>query len=136
MGDVFQALSHPAAAGRCMKCHTVDPHPDGGLTINWHPYRPIRGERTFTKFSHQPHLIMLSQQACTECHKLKEPSGDDDLFRPEFISADWQLEPTTADFRPNFQPVMKADCTACHQSGRVSQGCTTCHNYHVTGTPQ
>lgn len=135
--DVYNALSNPAAPGRCMKCHTVDPRPDGGLSINWHPYRPIPGERTFTKFSHQPHLIMLSQQACTDCHNLKEPSGNiggegDTLYRPEFISAELQPRPTPHDFHSNFQPVMKANCTACHRSDRVSQGCTACHNYHVT----
>jgi hypothetical protein len=145
--DLYRALSDPAAAGRCMKCHTVDPRLGGGLSINWNPYRPIRGKRTFTKFAHQPHLIMFSQQACTECHKLKGPAAGagtaddgngvgDQLFRPEFISADWQPQPTPTNFRSNFQPVMKADCTACHQRDRVTQGCTTCHNYHVTDMPR
>ncbi len=136
--DVYRALSHPASVGRCMKCHTVDRRPGGGFAINWQPYRPVRAERTFTKFSHQPHLIMFSQQACTECHKLKGPSGgggggeEDTLYRSEFISADFQPLPTPLDVHSNFQPVMKADCTACHQADRVSHGCTTCHNYHVT----
>ncbi|MFP6612984.1 MAG: hypothetical protein VB835_11790 [Pirellulales bacterium] len=135
--ELYQRLSLSTATGRCMKCHTIDATVDGTYQVNWHPYRPQRGQRHFTRFAHQPHLTMLDDQGCMACHKLNSPDAsvesdvDWNVLRSEFFHGDWRPRPAADSFRPNFQTVMKSDCTQCHRPQRVSQNCTTCHNYHV-----
>jgi hypothetical protein len=137
LGDLYRQLSRSTATGRCMKCHTVDALADGTHQVNWHPYRPQRSQRRFTKFAHQPHLIMLDDQGCMACHKLKRPDSPAspdanwNVMRSEFFHDDWRTKAANDSFHPNFQRVMKSDCTQCHQPQRVRQTCTTCHNYHV-----
>lgn len=132
--DLYLTVSHAAGTGRCLKCHTVDKQPDGEISINWEPFGSQPVQREFTHFSHQPHLVMFSENACMNCHDLKTRSAAGSrwqLFRPEFIDQHLQALTNGSQFEANFELMGKANCTACHKPNRVSQSCTTCHNYHV-----
>jgi hypothetical protein len=111
----------PAAPGRCTTCHSVEQTSGGKLAINWHANNPREALRSFTKFSHAPHLLPIELRDCTACHALAPmPTADANYtgFNPAVHTSD-------------FHPVSKAMCATCHTRGAVGDSCTQCHNYHV-----
>jgi len=55
------------------------------------------------------------------CHAMND-SAD---FKKAYGSFD------ATQFESNFQPIKKASCVQCHQSGRANESCSTCHKYHI-----
>ena len=133
MHQLYRSLSRVSAVGRCLKCHTIESGEQGEAHVNWHTYRQPPAT-SLTTYTHRPHMVMLRDEACLQCHVLgaaEEHRGPETIFRPEFVAADGCPRLGSHEFRPNFQPMNKAICATCHTTGRVTQGCTTCHNYHV-----
>ena len=131
---LYQSLTHPAAVGRCMKCHTVEPTAGSGMRVNWNSLRHRAKSHSFVKFAHDPHLVMHKHGACKNCHVLKDPLASEQnwtIFRAEFIDSRGRIVPAGDAIHSNFKPVAKANCASCHRPNRASQSCSTCHNYHV-----
>ncbi len=142
LSDDFNALwnqlSSSTSNGLCITCHSVDQGKTasdgtgyGKLNVHW---RGRDSESTsesvgksFTKFSHDPHLILPGLQDCTSCHAFDETAS----------SANSYSQPDPYIFESSFQPMAKAGCASCHNGSPESAGsnCTQCHNYHVEHLP-
>lgn len=129
--DAYRQLSSPFAVGRCTKCHSVE-YFGGQNHVNWRPYTPPLDRHDFTKFSHAPHVTMLKDEACANCHELVSlSSASESLYRPEFHHSDWTPATDASVFENNFAPPLKVGCVQCHTEQTSRDSCLTCHNYHV-----
>ena len=130
--DLFKQVASPFSAGRCTKCHSVESNPITGTHVNWRPYRRPLSEHRFTGFSHTPHVTLLREEACSKCHPFSEQQRDaNSVFRPEFISSEWQPAMDAHRFTSDFEAISKANCAKCHSHDSGRDTCLTCHNYHV-----
>jgi predicted CXXCH cytochrome family protein len=115
------AAMKPTAPGQCGSCHSVERDAAGKLTIQWRPFDSKTAPRELTRFDHGPHLIQPQMGDCASCHRIRSGvetagySGDDPH---QFVSG--------------FEPISKAACVACHTASAAGDGCTQCHNYHIT----
>ena len=124
---VFDVLASPYSPGRCVKCHGVEARPNHSRVVHWLPAHPVANKHKFTTFAHQPHFSLLGGQQCERCHSLHLGGNYQESFRK--IDHSLNIDPTR--FASNFLPMKKADCTDCHVSGKASNSCLLCHNYHV-----
>jgi hypothetical protein len=123
LAAVAKELTKPTAPGQCASCHSVEQSSAGGLTINWQPFdRAIEG-RTFTKFSHGPHLRLPQLADCTACHALD----------PQANTTASYADQDPHRFASEFQPLSKQKCAECHTATSAGDSCQTCHRYHVDG---
>lgn len=100
--------------GRCTKCHTIEDDPNGHSRFAWQSFRPPAGDG-FTRFSHQPHLVLSKKLECVDCHELAPWSPDSESI---------------TDLKPQgFASLEKSQCVDCHRDDSTS--CTLCHNYHI-----
>lgn len=130
--DLFEQISSPFAPGRCTKCHSVDRNPGAPANVNWHPYEPPMNQHKFTRFSHAPHVTMLHDSACSECHLLNEAQPPaSSLLRTEFIDSRWRPATDPHAFESNFVPMSNERCAECHSNDSGRDRCLTCHSYHV-----
>ena len=118
---LFEALTSATAAGNCRSCHTVDRLENDAFAFRWGGTTRDASAREFTKFSHRPHLTLPQLQDCQHCHQLDTTKS----LTGAFDGFDGLVGVS------NFAVVTKADCAACHRSGRTDSGCMQCHNYHV-----
>ena len=136
---LLRQISAPEAAGRCMKCHTLDFLPDGRRQINWHSRQVISTTDGFTKFAHGPHMTLLSSpdqakdrpgDRCETCHSVQKirPS----LFKYVFLLDDSMPNP---DFNHSttlgLTAVTRQSCVERHTASQAADSCLQCHNYHV-----
>lgn len=129
---LFDQVASPFSAGRCTKCHSVERGQDGRAHVNWLAYRRPLSEHRFTGFSHAPHVTLLREEACAECHSFNKAPGDvASLFRPEFVTSNWLPATNPHDFTSDFEPMSRASCAKCHSNDSGRDRCLTCHNYHV-----
>lgn len=125
--DLREALldefTGPGAPGQCTTCHSIEPTTAGSprLAIQWRALDPRQAPRSFTKFSHAPHLLPAELRDCTACHALD----------PAVSTASSYAGHNPAAFASEFLPISKATCAACHNKAAVGESCTQCHNYHV-----
>jgi hypothetical protein len=77
---------------------------------------PVLWRATFT---HRDHLTQ--GETCASCHS----GGEGD--------AAWSVETSDEAADLNFKGV--DSCRECHDSGRVSDACQKCHNYHPPSKP-
>lgn len=130
--DLFDQVASPFAAGRCIKCHSVETGDDAITRVNWRPYRRPMSEHRFTGFSHAPHVTLLREEACSECHLFSTAQETvASLFRPEFVTSNWLPALNPHEFSSDFEPMSKLDCAKCHSNDSGRDSCLTCHNYHV-----
>ncbi|GAA5504933.1 cytochrome c3 family protein [Novipirellula caenicola] len=86
----------------CITCHPAASEGVGNWTSP-----PLVGQgRTFTKFSHRPHMNIAGLTDCVHCHRVRE-SGHD------------------------FEPLKLESCATCHTDHGAGESCTKCHRYHV-----
>lgn len=131
--DQFKKLSAPDSAGLCLKCHTVDRQPNGQLAVNWLGYRTRPYRKSFTTFSHEPHLKTLGSAGCTKCHVRDQKLQ---VYRREFHHRD--LSPNfsqRAMATSGFRSMRKAQCATCHTPQSAGDSCLQCHSYHVGHFP-
>ncbi len=103
-----ESLTKPTSIGYCVQCHTIDHGPGSAHpNIHWQPAHRDPAQKTFTEFSHRPHLIQPQLADCTHCH---------------------EMSPTTA----GFALLTKSACTSCHTPTAAGDQCLKCHNYHVS----
>jgi len=130
--DLFDQVASPFAAGRCTKCHSVDHDQNTPASANWEPYQPPLDQHKFTRFSHAPHVTLLSDDACSKCHLFNAaPAPATSLFRTEFIDSRWRPAMNPLSFESNFISMSNIGCAECHSDESGRDRCLTCHNYHV-----
>ncbi len=134
----------PVAAGRCLMCHSVDgPREDGldgllgggKMRINWTARKPTKAKRLM-KFSHRPHVRTLAVEGCTTCHQMTDtPSDVNADFQSNYFArthSGWEHNlDAHAGQASGFEAMSQSSCMKCHSTGKVSQSCLTCHNYHT-----
>jgi hypothetical protein len=118
----FKELTAPAAPGLCVSCHSVEQAASGTLTVNWRSYNRRSELRAFTKFSHEPHLVLPQLADCSECHATSDAADASQSYvgqDPHQIVKD-------------FKSMSRQKCAACHTATAAGDRCQTCHNYHVS----
>ncbi len=117
-------LTSNTSNGLCTTCHSSEKNPldvTGSPIINWHAHRSSLDSKGFTRFAHEPHLILPSQKDCTSCH---QPDTEANVMAS-------YSQPDPHDFSSGFQPIRREACAECHQPKLAGDNCTMCHNYHV-----
>jgi hypothetical protein len=118
---MLKELSSPTAAGLCASCHSVERSQEGKLAINWRAFDRTTAPRPFTKFAHEPHLLLPQLADCTACHAVSKSAatatGYSDFDPRQFVS--------------DFRPIAKGQCAQCHTAKAAGERCQSCHNYHV-----
>ncbi|MCH8924069.1 MAG: hypothetical protein IIA67_13085 [Planctomycetes bacterium] len=133
LDQLRRSLTHVSSSGRCLKCHTIERGEDGAAFVHWQSYQGA-SLGSFTTFAHRPHVVIMRDDSCLECHKLSTPAapqGEAAPYRPEYFAAGGYARVGGKEHHANFQKIGKAACSSCHTTGRVTQSCTTCHRYHV-----
>lgn len=128
----------PTAAGRCLKCHTVDRHDDSGeLIINWRARRAGDHASPLTHFSHGPHMQLPIESGCIACHQIAPEAATRETYHPAFFARDnaaQQWLPVT-DWRSprvsGFEAIPKQRCAQCHTEASAGDSCLKCHTYHA-----
>jgi hypothetical protein len=118
---LFHQLLSDKGIGLCATCHTVDQQSDQSFLVNWTTKYRHPSDRSFTKFSHQPHTLQPHLRDCSGCHDMSQPISNADSFAG--------FDPLNAV--SNFAPITKMNCVSCHREGHTDNGCTHCHRYHV-----
>jgi hypothetical protein len=119
----FKELSGQTAPGLCVTCHSVEQSGNGKLSINWRGYDRSTESRSFTKFSHGPHLTLPQLADCTQCHTIDARVADGATH------TGWDPR----QFASEFLPISKNKCATCHTAAAAGDRCQSCHNYHVAG---
>ncbi len=143
VSELFSVLTDPGASFRCMGCHTIDTTGEKAV-VNWYGRRQASLARSFVRFSHAPHVTLLSADAktgtvaldgeCTHCHQLQDYSTREDAF---FHNAFVKLPRWTVNTNPHsvgtsgFGKVQQDTCVTCHTQAGAGESCLKCHNYHV-----
>lgn len=100
------SLNKPGSIGYCTQCHSIDRNdPSASLTMHWHSANREPATKSFTKFSHRPHLTQPQLADCTHCHEVSSTG---------------------------FAPLSKSACASCHTAAAAGDQCLKCHNYHVS----
>lgn len=118
---LFREMSKPTAPGLCVSCHSVEQRGPHGLVINWRADDPQESPRTFTRFSHAPHLTLPELANCTACHAIDTAANTTASYT--------DLDPHR--FVSDFRPLSKRECAACHTATAAGDSCQSCHRYHV-----
>jgi len=110
--------------GLCMKCHSIEQLTDDDKSfyqVHWQGKAKQADQQSFNRFEHSSHLNLIKDKGCMTCHAMNDEAD----FKLAYGGFD------ATKFESNFQPIKKATCIQCHQSGRVNESCTTCHKYHI-----
>ena len=137
--QIFTTLTDKKQAGQCMKCHSVDAQDDGSFLVHWQAGTAEDSSRASTKFSHAPHLLVLSGDAsidsadqqsgsCFTCHNLSGQSSEQFLGR--YFNEHGKVTFDAKIGASNFVPMAKNTCASCHQKNVAGDNCTLCHWYH------
>ena len=116
----FEKMVSKSSVGACNDCHTVDAESDH-YRVNWQASYRNPAIRTFTNFSHGPHLIQTELADCSACHQLN----------PELSNAHTFASFDGRQVISNFEPIKKSNCVSCHHESGSGNSCTQCHDYHV-----
>lgn len=125
----------PVSSGRCLSCHTTSSTSKGKQFIQWDARSPQQSMRLLTRFAHRPHVLENQVTSCRECHQLNDIRVKTTVAHSK-TSSEHAADIMLGTFQPrqDFQPLSKANCTACHNQSLKSNACTTCHDYHATPT--
>lgn len=118
-GQLFSELRKPNATGQCASCHSID-EDNGHVHVNWRA--DTNGtEKTLTKFSHRPHLLLPQLRDCSTCHQLDRSVETNANYRTT----------NPHGHSSSFKNIKKAACSNCHAPRAAGDSCLQCHNYHV-----
>lgn len=120
-----EILQLPAVAA-CVRCHPLRTSQTETRKMPWVANRSSEKQKTFTKFSHQPHLQIPALRDCQHCHQLNTPEGE--LQGSRMVG----LQANPSDSADQFRLLEKNSCAACHRPSAAGDQCTQCHNYHIT----
>ncbi len=120
---VMQEFASSRSKGLCTTCHSIDNSPTefGAKVIHWKGKQIDPNRQKFTKFRHDPHVILPGLSDCVTCHQLAENSRSYAHYQ--------QSDPT--NFESSFVPIEKEACAKCHAPHIAGDTCLECHHYHV-----
>lgn len=118
---MFKELTKSTAPGLCATCHSVEQTGAGALVVNWRATWNVKSLRGFTKFKHEPHLVLPQLDDCASCHAVDDAA----------IAVTAYADNDARHFVGDFKPVTKRQCAECHTHTAASDSCRSCHNYHV-----
>lgn len=121
---LLQEMSKPTAPGLCASCHSIEQRGPDDLVVNWRAFDPQDSPRTFTRFSHAPHLTLPTLADCTACHAVDTAANTSASYT--------DLDPHR--FVSDFRPMSKRECATCHTAAAAGDSCQSCHRYHVERT--
>ena len=115
--NISGVLLNADGPGNCIKCHSVSETDE--LRVEWQA--ADAKTKAHYKFNHAPHLSILGPGSqCDTCHKLNVSAKYSAAFKPR--------DPDI--FESNFKNINKQTCTQCHAEQKVTQNCSSCHEYH------
>lgn len=137
--------------GQCLQCHSLPSPVTAGQELaslsskkgTWRSWIRDPAEKGFTRFNHQPHLLVAD---CQSCHALvgegdREPDSRTSPFQlvssrtgnaASSLAGPLAGSPAfTLSSHSGLRPLTPANCSSCHHRGGSPTGCTTCHHYHV-----
>jgi len=127
------SFAAPSGPGQCIHCHRTSSLPGNGGPVNWQSTTGLNPGKGFTRFDHGPHNLIAD---CESCHQLADPNRQTPGRSPFRLagsqSGNKLATLTSADC--GLKPVAANNCTSCHRPNGSPHGCTTCHNYHISGT--
>ncbi|MEO8268652.1 MAG: hypothetical protein ABI557_02965 [Aureliella sp.] len=143
-GGSSQLTDGAAIPGGCSLCHLL-PFENYSLespienSSNWTSLARTSNIRPFTKFDHSPHLTLPTLSDCRYCHQLNNQHKSclqaviaENINSTAASSSRQKWTGAACQFlRDEFIDMRVEQCSACHQAGGASDGCTVCHNYHV-----
>lgn len=100
----------------CLSCHPGASHSPS----RWAEPTVQSASIDSNKFHHRPHLNVSKLGDCNHCHQvttLNDLDGEIDF---------------AMNSHPDFQPLTKSACAACHSKEGAGENCTQCHRYHMT----
>jgi hypothetical protein len=118
---MFKELTKSTSPGLCASCHSVENATSGTMMVNWTANDRSTEVRTFTKFTHGPHLVLPQLENCTSCHAVNDATS--------VTAAYFGFDPY--QFTSDFKPMAKQQCAECHTPRAAGDACQSCHNYHV-----
>ena len=121
---MFKELAEANGAGLCASCHSVEQTAAGALTINWRAYDRTTEPRTFTKFSHGPHLLLPQLADCTQL-----PRDRTTRRTRRHRTSGWNPHQFVSEFQADVEAAVRG---VPHGDGG-GRRCQSCHNYHVEG---
>ncbi|WP_144995840.1 cytochrome c3 family protein [Polystyrenella longa] len=111
MTSLRNQMKESAPFRNCLSCHDLERGRSGDEQFNWLSNSKQFRLKTFTKFSHRPHLTIPEMRDCRHCHALETE-------QPAAIGSE-------------FSKLSIQSCTVCHNPQGAKEGCRECHNYHV-----
>jgi Zn finger protein HypA/HybF involved in hydrogenase expression len=120
----------PAVAA-CVECHQS---PSGDGLAGWRATDPATRGKTFTKFSHRPHLNLPQLSDCLSCHAPRGESAlpENSINAASFSTGAFGSDQTGSETATiDFELVNRSLCVSCHRPEGAGDGCTQCHNYHI-----
>ena len=137
---LLRELGAPESTGRCLKCHTLEPKETDGFRVNWKSSQGTDSGRSFTRFSHKPHLTLLSsqqeirtpaaEQRCESCHALDHDSFG--LVNSAFTLEDGMPRPEGTECAAvGMKSTTRVSCARCHTPELAGDNCLQCHQYHI-----
>lgn len=118
---MFKELTKSTAPGLCATCHSVEQTSTGALAVNWRATSNVKPQRGFTKFTHEPHLVLPQLNDCASCHAVDDAA----------IAVTAYADNDPRHFVGDFKPITKRQCAECHTHTAAGDSCQSCHNYHV-----
>ena len=115
-------LGRPNSPGTCLSCHQLQA---SGRAIAWHGFDRRNEPRSFTKFSHRPHVLQPELADCSHCHALHTSESNPATL----VAVSSTLDPH------DFLPIGKQACASCHTPTAAGNACIQCHRYHVEWRP-
>lgn len=115
----FEAIMSMQAVKACTTCHQTA---RAGSVASWRALPEQGASKTFTRFSHRPHMNLPTLMDCKYCHKV---SGTGDPHAIQNVSTGVGHPPH------DFDPLTLDSCAKCHTAQAAGDQCTKCHLYHV-----
>ena len=117
--------------GTCSTCHSIERSSQSidsqqSNPVHWQATYRDPNIRSWTNFSHGPHIIQPQSNDCQSCHVVR--SGDEQEISGSRITP---VSTAHANSPGDFHPIRKQNCSSCHHKEGASNSCTTCHSYHI-----
>ncbi len=118
---MFKELTKLTAPGLCATCHSIEQTGADTMVVNWRATSNVQSQRGFTKFTHEPHLVLPQLNDCASCHAVEDAA----------IAVTAYADNDPRHFVGDFKPITKRQCAECHTHTAAGDSCQSCHNYHV-----
>ncbi|QDV67265.1 hypothetical protein Poly24_09580 [Rosistilla carotiformis] len=115
----YEAIMSMQTVKACVRCHQTA---RADSLASWRAAPEHGPSKTFTRFSHRPHMNLPMLMDCKYCHQV---AGKGEENAVQNVS--------TGESHPDhdFGPLTLDACAKCHTAQAAGDQCTKCHLYHV-----